>query len=158
MRATIIERPDNFDRVDRIKKEITGEKVLPDDHRYWILGGPLIVEVDGVLHTVPEGFTTDGASIPKPGQWLTGWDPWEPPQRWAAIVHDFLYCASGIAKKYADGAFRAVLIDEGANWYQHTVMYMAVKFFGSPAYHVDQALGPMIYVEGGPVLPPREPR
>jgi hypothetical protein len=144
VKAEIIERPDTFDRVDRIKVAL-GQKVQSGDDRFWILGSPLLVEIDGVVHTVPTGFTTDGASIPKPGQWLTGWDPWEPPQKWAAIVHDWLYCAPNVAKKYADRAFRAVLQAEGSNWWQVNVMYAAVALFGGPAYLTDQVAGPRIH-------------
>lgn len=150
MNAKILERPDTFDRVDRIKRALAeagehAEAIRPGDDRLWILGSPLIVEIDGAAHVVPAGFTTDGASIPKIGQWLTGWDPWEPPQRWGAIVHDWLYCAPGVVKQYADKAFREVLRSEGANWWQREVMFLAVVVGGGHAYQVDQDTGPMIF-------------
>jgi hypothetical protein len=148
--AAIVDRPDRFDRVDRIKRALAeaGEPtgaVLPGDDQLWILGTPLIVEVNARRHEVPAGFTTDGASIPKWGQVLTGWDPWEPPQRWAAIVHDWLYCDHGVSKEYADEAFRAVLRSEGSNWWQREVMYLAVNVGGHSAYRVNQVSGPLIY-------------
>lgn len=148
--ATILERPDTFDRVDLIKRELAlagedTEPVFPGDERLWILGSPLTVLVDGRRHTVPTGFTTDGASIPKWGQFLTGWDPWEPPQRWAAIVHDWLYCERQVVREYGDRAFREVLRSEGANWYQREVMYAAVVIGGRPAYRSNQASGPRIF-------------
>lgn len=144
MDAEIVERPDTFDRVDRVKV-VAGEPVLPGDDRLWILGSPLLVEVDGRVFVVPTGFTTDGASIPKVGQWLTGWDPWEPPQRWAAIVHDYLYCDTRVSKLFADQAFLAVLGSEGANLWQRYVMVVAVVVGGWPAWHADQLAGPLIY-------------
>jgi hypothetical protein len=150
VKATIIDRPDTFDRVDRIKRALAdaGEDTEPietNDDKIWILGSPLIVEVDGARHEVPTGFTTDGASIPRWGQRITGWDPWEPPQRWGAIVHDWLYCQPGIVKMFADHAFREVLRTEDANWWQREVMYGAVVVGGGPAYKSDQNSGPRIY-------------
>lgn len=150
MKATIIERPDTFDRVDRVKQALAaaGEPVEPieaNDVNLWILGSSLIVEVDGARHEIPTGFTTDGASIPKWGQRLTGWDPWEPPQRWGAIVHDWLYCVPGVVKKYADYAFREVLRAEDANLWQREIMYGAVVVGGGGAYKADQVSGPRIY-------------
>lgn len=144
MKAEIVERPDTFDRVDRVKR-VADEPVLPGDDRLWILGSPLVVEVDGQMFTVPTGFTTDGASIPRVGQWLTGWDPWEPPQRWAAIVHDWLYCDRGVSKGFTDRTFLAVLVSEGANLWQQYVMFGAVVVGGWPAWKTDQLAGPRIY-------------
>jgi hypothetical protein len=139
-----VTRPATFDRVDRVKAAV-GQPVLYGDDRLWILGQALTAIVDGDLVTVPRGFTTDGASIPRFGTWLTGWGPWEEPQRWGAIVHDWLYCSSGVSKAWADRAFRAVLASEGAGIVRRWAMYLAVRLFGGHAYRIDQASGPMIY-------------
>ena len=59
--ARIVQRPARFDRVDRVKA-VVGQPVLPGDDRFWILGDPLVVQVDGGERIeVPVGFTTDGA-------------------------------------------------------------------------------------------------
>ena len=77
--ARIVARPARFDRVDRVKMAV-GQPVLPGDDRFWILGDPLVVQVDGGERIeVPVGFTTDGASVPGWAQALTGWDPWAEP-------------------------------------------------------------------------------
>lgn len=144
MKAEILLRPDTFDRVDRVK-EAVGQTVRDGDDRFWILGGPLVVTINEAPLTIPQGFTTDGASIPRVGQILTGWDPWEPPQRWAAICHDWCYTQAGITKRFADDAFKAVLISEGATVWQRTVMHAAVVLFGGSAYRIDQFTGPRIY-------------
>ena len=81
--ARIVERPARFDRVDRVKAAV-GQPVLPGDDRFWILGDPLVAQVDGGERIeVPVGFTTDGASVPDWAQTLTGWEPWEDLKRWA---------------------------------------------------------------------------
>jgi len=75
--VSIICRPcdDQFERVDRVKLA-AGQVVLPGDDRNWILGEPLVVDVgDGEVITVPLGFTTDGASIPRAVERLTFWRP-----------------------------------------------------------------------------------
>jgi len=143
--AKIVERPDRFDRVDRVK-EVVGQDVLPGDDRFWILGDPLVVEVDGERIVIPTGFTTDGASVPAWAQRITGWGPWTAPQRWAGIVHDWLYCQPGVSKARADSVFRAVLASEGASKVKSEIMYAAVVVGGLSAYRADQARGPRIFV------------
>lgn len=144
--AKIVERPARFDRVDRVK-EAVGQPVLPDDDRFWVLGGRLVAQV-GVREwiEIPVGFTTDGASVPRWAQELTGWAPWEDPQRWAGIVHDWLYSPRGVAKSYADNVFRAVLVSEGAGRWKRKLMYIAVVVGGGPANRANQTRGPRIFV------------
>jgi hypothetical protein len=145
VRAQIVERPARFDRVDRVK-EAVGQEVLPGDDRFWILGDPLVAELDtGERIEVPVGFTTDGASVPGWAQAVTGWDPWADPQRWAGVVHDWLYTQPGVAKEHADDVFRELLRSEGANAVKRDAMYLAVKLFGGHAYRQDQAEGPHIF-------------
>lgn len=156
MEATITEKPETFDRVDRVK-EVVGEQVLAGDDRLWILGGPLSFEIphefwEPVRYVVPRGFVTDGASVPYLAQVLTGWKPWDEPHRWGAIAHDWLYCMNGAeefsflrcGKPYADQVFRAVLRAAGATVFRAETMYRAVQLFGGPAYQADQATGPTI--------------
>ena len=167
--AKIVQRPSSFARVDMVKiaayvNGTSTDPVQKGDDRLWILGDPLAVNlldahgqrVDTVI--VPKGFITDGASVPYLAQVATGWRPWDEPQRWGAIVHDWLYCCNGrpvpghidigdlpdTPKPRADRAFRAVLRGAGAHWIRHTAMYWAVRLFGGHAYRTDQATGPTI--------------
>lgn len=144
MEARIEHWPATFDRVDLVKQAV-GRLVLPGDDRLWILGDELVIRVNAMEVTVPRGFVTDGASIPRLGQLLTGWGPWDEPQRLPAIVHDWLYCQRDTARTYADRAFRALLASEDAGWFRRTVMYWAVVLGGGSAYRIDQRQGPMIY-------------
>lgn len=130
-------------------KVAVGEPVLPGDDRLWILGQDLVVSVyNGTqdLITVPMGFTTDGASIPPLVTWVTRWGPWDAPQRWAAIVHDWLYTQRGTVRKVADLVFLAVLKAEGAGWWRRHVLYWGVRVGGWKAFKSDQASGPLIFV------------
>lgn len=149
--AMVTGRPtdDQFCRVDLVK-EFVGQPVDDGDDEYWILGQPLLVEIldDGAsghavanseLITVPVGFTTDGASIPENVQRWTKWRPFEGPQRWAGITHDWLYYVDGFPRKRADQVFRAVLKSEGASWLRRTLMYWAVRLQGGKYYTRNQA-------------------
>lgn len=141
--ATVVRRPrdDQFANVKAVK-EYTGEPILPGDEDLWILGEEMVVEVsDGEVVTVPVGFVTDGASVPKPVQVLTRWKPFEGPQRWAGIAHDWLYHVTGYGKRRADDVFRAILEAEGASWFRRTAMYWAVRLFGHKAYNRNQERG-----------------
>lgn len=142
--ARITTRPVRFDRVDRVKL-VVGDPVLPGDDRFWILGSPLVADADGDRIEIPTGFTTDGASVPDWAQWITMWKPWEDPQRWAGIVHDWLYTQRGVTKKYADQVFRSVLDSEGTGRFRRTAMYAAVVVGGGRAYRANQERGPRIY-------------
>jgi hypothetical protein len=139
--ARIVSRPAHFDRVDRVKRAV-GQPVLEDDDRFWILGDALVLDVDGERLEIPAGYTTDGASVPGWAQPLTGWEPWEDPQRWAGIVHDWLYTQKGVSKARADRVFEAVLASEGAGWLKRKAMYAAVVVGGGPAYRAGQRRGP----------------
>ena len=142
--ARIIGVPSRFDRVDRVKA-VVGQPIEPGDDRFWILGDPLIVEVDAERIDIPPGFTTDGASVPDWAQPLTGWDPWEDPQRWAGVVHDWLYSQPGVGKAHADNVFRSVLASQGAGWFKRDVMFRAVGAGGWSASRRTRARGPRIF-------------
>jgi hypothetical protein len=142
--ARVIERPTRFDRVDRVKA-VVGQPIEPGDDRFWILGDPLVIEVDGERIEVPVGFTTDGASVPGWAERLTGWEPWEDPQRWAGVAHDWLYTQPGVSKTHADNVFRALLESEGADRFKRNLMYVAVVIGGWSAYRRGQARGPRIF-------------
>ena len=133
--ARIVTKPTKFDRVDRVKA-VVGEPILPGDDKFWILGEPLVVDADGDRFEVVTGFTTDGASVPTWAQRITSWKPWEDPQRWAGITHDWLYTQPGVSKLHADNVFRAVLVSEGAGYWKRKLMYTAVLIGGLPAYRL----------------------
>lgn len=142
--VNIIEKPTHFDRVDRVKVAV-GDAVLSGDDRFWILGEPLVLLAGEEEISIPTGFTTDGASVPGWAQRITSWQPWEDPQRWAGIVHDWLYCQPGVGRSYADNVFRAVLAAEGAGWIKRKLMFVAVVIGGSKAYRSNQARGPRVF-------------
>ncbi len=157
MPAVTIQEPrladEEFARVDLVKQAV-GQEVLEGDDENWILGRDLVVETgDGETITVPMGFTTDGASIPGIARFLTGWGKFEGPQRWAGIVHDWLYYQDGYDRKRADQIFRDILRAEGASRFKTAAMYWAVRLFGGPAYRANQSRDPADRIWGNPDYP-----
>ena len=88
----------------------------------------------GVVITVPKGFVTDFASVPK-----LFWNIVAPTGKhsFAAIVHDWLYYQGKVAdgkpctKAFADLVFREAMREAGINRVRRQIMYLAVKWFGN---------------------------
>lgn len=95
----------------------------------WILLEPMRWhENKNKSYTVPKGFKTDLASIPRGFRWLVeGVDYTRRP----AVLHDYLYRKGIGTKAEADRLFKKGLKEEGAPWWKVQACYYAVKFFGS---------------------------
>lgn len=83
--------------------------------------------------TVPTGFLTDGASIPRVF-WsvLEPFGPWFP----AAIIHDFLYTQGNRAytRLEADVIFKEAMFNLHLDWPRREMIYRAVRAFGAGSY------------------------
>lgn len=80
------------------------------------------------LHiTVPQGFRTDLASVPR-----ILWSIFPPFGRYirASIVHDYLYLTKTESKSYSDLIFKDIMREDGVHPLQVSLFYLAVKFFG----------------------------
>jgi hypothetical protein len=89
---------------------------------------PLVYQSDvlGTTITVPDGFVTDFASIPAPGRILISGHGHD---RWAAVVHDYLYHTKH-NRKQADAVFLEALEVSGVNLIKRRLMYRAVRTGG----------------------------
>jgi len=85
--------------------------------------------VDGLRFTVPKGFQWDGASIPSVFWSFLFVTPFHHTVRRAGLLHDFMYSRHR-DRALADALFLALMRDDGANWAQRTIMYLAVRCFG----------------------------
>ncbi len=86
--------------------------------------------VDGVPRfTVPEGFCSDGASIPRL-LWSVVGSPFDPKFSAAAIMHDWLYRKTTIARKTADNVFLRLLLANGVHRFRARLMWCGVRLFG----------------------------
>lgn len=100
----------------------------------WELIAPLIYKGNRDKFTVPKGFRTDFASIPRIFAWLI---PKNGSHDAAAIVHDYLYrCqpltahSKRISRKDADRLFRRIMRELGTNCVRYNLMYAAVRIGG----------------------------
>ena len=77
--------------------------------------------------TVPAGFKTDGASVPRLLWWL-----FPPTGRYmaAAIVHDYLLQAHYPARREADRVFLQAMEALGVIFWRRWLMFGAVRCFG----------------------------
>ena len=83
-------------------------------------------------YTVPAGFETDFASIPRAFWSLVGHPAGQYAQ--AAVLHDFLYRTKAVPRAEADRIFReAMQVLEVPAW-QRWAMWAAVRVGGSAAY------------------------
>lgn len=110
--------------------EITKLKLKPVNNGKCILEADYIYSINGFLITVPKGFITDGASIPKSLQWI--YDPYGKYIK-AAVIHDYLYSKyndTGINRTLADKIFDFIMKETGVNGKTRRKFYVAVKYFG----------------------------
>jgi hypothetical protein len=104
------------------------------------------VETNGLVITIPAGFQTDGASIPRCLQWIVG-ASFDNGFRAAALVHDWLYYTHradmddimfGYPKRIirwiepgqADACLLDLLAQNGVGWIRRRAIYHAVRLFG----------------------------
>lgn len=110
--------------------EITKLNLKPINDGKRILEADYIYSINGFLITVPKGFITDGASIPKSLQWI--YDPYGKYIK-AAVIHDYLYSKyndTGINRTLADKIFDFIMKETGVNAKTRRKFYVAVKYFG----------------------------
>lgn len=94
----------------------------------WKLDRDLIYQANGgEIITVPAGFETDLASIPRAFQILI---PVNGKHRKPAVIHDYLY-ANRIGKRgRADSVFLEAMKSVGVSWWKRRLMYAAVRVGG----------------------------
>lgn len=115
----------------------TGPKLSVQEHDdcQWLLTAPLHYQGRVDHYTVPSGFLTDFATVPKRLQGIV-----QATGRWtkAAVLHDWL-CTEGIrcgliTSRDADGIFRRVMREEGVGFATRWCMWAAVRWaaFANP--------------------------
>lgn len=104
-------------------------KQITDD--IWELTEPLVYESAHGTFTVPVGFRTDFASVPRApiAWWFCGGNG-----EAAAVVHDWLYKVGITSKDVADRVFYTALRDMGVSPFKASVMYQAVRIGGWPPW------------------------
>jgi len=112
-------------------------KTVPGERQLFKVLDPFVYEIgrkgSGYYVTVPAGFVTDFASVPR-----VLWSLFPPIGEYgkAAVVHDWLYhYSSGFSKCVADAVFYEAMKALGVSWPRRTAIYLAVVLFGKPSFH-----------------------
>ena len=120
----------------KLMARILGDIIVKKlDNHLWELHVPLEYHVghadSSEVITVPEGFITDFASVPRAFWWLL---PPAGKYAGAALVHDYLYRTHLYSRKDADDIFlEAMEVLQVPRW-KREIMYYAVRMFGWKAY------------------------
>lgn len=103
----------------------------PNPDGTWSLMADWRVSINTVLLTVPMGFRTDGASIPR-FLWRICGHPMEAPRLYLAIIHDWLYSGGvpSVSRAYADAVFRDGLLIFGISRFRAYVEWVALRVCG----------------------------
>lgn len=129
-----------------MRASFTSELRVAPVHRSdtrWRLAAPLTYlagegHAAGQVITVPSGFETDFASIPR-----IFWRIILPSgsHREAAVVHDWLYFCGDRHKVVADGIFMEAMKCLGVPKWRRVAMFYAVLFFGRNAWNAHRRAG-----------------
>lgn len=87
--------------------------------------------------TVPTGFHTDGASVPR--MFWPIFDPFSGDYFHAALIHDYLYskCSNGhfdCNRATADRIFKEAMFNRGVGWLTRETIYRAVRIGGGRSW------------------------
>jgi len=104
-------------------------QVQSADDKRWKLLAPMVYCGRNQKVTVPVGFETDFASVPRPVQWLV---PVSGRYTRAAIVHDWL-CTEGLRANVmsahdVDGVFRRIMREAGVPLVRRWLMWTGVRW------------------------------
>lgn len=105
----------------------------PREPEIWTLDQPYERQTSIGPICVPEGFCTDGASVPN-----TVWRAFPRWGRWsgAAIVHDFFYRTkpAGITRYRADRVMLELMHADKVRYGDARKVYLAIRAFGDAAW------------------------
>jgi hypothetical protein len=112
---------------------LTPLQVEAVDDTYWrvLTGFQISIETRNRMGylTVPAGFTTDFASVPRVpfAYWLFGNVTHKP-----AVIHDYLYTIGGTQRQreYADNVFFHAMLADKESRIKASAMFRAVRLFG----------------------------
>ena len=101
----------------------------------------LVILWRGKVLVVPEGFESDGASVPR-FLWGSVSPQIHPSTLRGAVAHDFLCRTTpdGWTRKEADELFYDLIREDGLSWWKAQKAYWGVRLFGGGAW-VDRSEG-----------------
>jgi hypothetical protein len=118
-------------------KQFNGDVILEElDNGFWKLQDDFSYENDLIKVTAKSGFTTDGASIPKPF-WSVVGNPLENDLLNPAIIHDGLYALMRLKRVECDKLLKEMLLFNGTSKVKAYFIYYAARLFGSSHWDKD---------------------
>lgn len=99
--------------------------VEPTSPVTWRLAEPLVYHGEEETFTVPAGYVTDFATIPRIAVWLI---PRFGAYTKAAILHDYLLTDTDVASVDVDNLFRRALRELGVPPWRRTLMWTGVRW------------------------------
>lgn len=112
-----------------MKLEPTNKRTR-DGRLLWRLAEDVHVQIGCGAFTIPEGFHTDFASVPR---WLQPLLSETAIRSLPSVAHDWLYF-KGEPKRVADAIFFELLGELKVPGWQRWAMFKAVEWFGAAAY------------------------
>jgi hypothetical protein len=88
----------------------------------------LHINYKGIRVTLPKGFITDGASIPKIFWWLG--KPFSGDTLYPSFIHDYLYNQTTIPRLIADLIFLDMMKENGVGFIKRWVYFKVVVLCG----------------------------
>lgn len=123
-------------RLERVSPFLSHPQVeyLDDAHARLLAPLTYVSRTAGRI-TVPAGFVTDFASVPRLpfAYWLMGGTA-----RGPAIIHDFCYATHVLSRRQADAVFFEAMVDAGLWAWRRWPMWAAVRLFGWLAWKKDR--------------------
>lgn len=83
--------------------------------------------IQGLKFTVPAGFKTDFASVPR---WLWWFIAPMGKHSAGALVHDYLYSKRLYARRICDAIFLELMKKKRVGWFKRFIMWASVRMFG----------------------------
>ena len=108
---------------------LVAKKIGDDNNPLWELAQPLIFKsmILGGVITVPSGFKTDFASVPRIP---FVYDAVGNVAREASVVHDYLYTTHAVSRETADAVLKEASAATGVAWWRRWTMWAGVRVFG----------------------------
>lgn len=104
----------------------------------WRLAEDWHVTINGLCFTVPAGFMTDGASIPR-FLWRLCGHPMTTKRFPVALLHDWLYAeGERLTRAEADEIYHDSLCDLGFSKWKAWLEYKAIRIFGGSHWEGDR--------------------
>jgi hypothetical protein len=101
---------------------------------FWIIRQPFVYQSDVAqrVFSVPEGFLTDLASVPRVpiAYWLAGGECDE-----AAVIHDYAYAKGMVPRAMADAVFKEAALVSGQSAWRVQLMFLGIRLGGWKAWN-----------------------